>query len=78
MRHTSMNLRCVVWSRQSWQMCVQDSQQSVGNGKAYAVCSCSDIESETINKCGFKTEDLKQVALACNEGYTVKVSAMHL
>ena len=52
---------------------MQDSKTNVGNGKAYAVCTCDGPESETKSKCAFKTEDLAQAAIACDEGYTVKV-----
>ena len=52
---------------------MQDSQQHVGNGRAYAVCSCDGSESETTNKCGFTTEDVTKMAVACDEGYAVKV-----
>lgn len=52
---------------------LQDSKTNVGNGKAYAVCTCDGTESESHDKCAFKTEDLAQAALACDEGYTVKV-----
>lgn len=52
---------------------MQDSQQHVGNGRAYAVCSCDGSESETSNKCGFSTEDVTKMAVACDEGYAVKV-----
>lgn len=55
---------------------MQDSQQEVGNGRAYAVCSCDGSESETSDKCGFRTEDLKKMAVACDEGYAIKVRHM--
>ncbi|KAL3154641.1 hypothetical protein ABBQ32_014088 [Trebouxia sp. C0010 RCD-2024] len=51
---------------------LQDSQQHVSNGRAYAVCSCDGSESETSNKCGFSTEDVTKMAVACDEGYAVK------
>ena len=56
---------------------VQDSQQQVGNGRAYAVCSCDGNESETSDKCGFRTEDRAKMAVACDEGYAVKVWLSH-
>lgn len=52
---------------------MQDSQQHVGNGRAYAMCSCNGSESETSDKCGFRTEDRARMAVACDEGYAVKV-----
>lgn len=54
-------------------MHAQDAQQHVGNGRAYAVCSCHASESESSDKCGFRTGDLAKMAVACDEGYAVKV-----
>lgn len=61
----------------SWVVDVQDSQQHVGNGRGYAVCSCDSSESETTDKCGFRTEDRANMAVACDEGYAVKVGLSH-
>lgn len=52
---------------------MQESQQQVRNGRAYAVCSCDGSESETSDKCGFSTADRAKMAVACDEGYAVKV-----
>lgn len=61
----------------SWLVNVQDSQQHVGNGRAFAVCSCDRGESKTIDKCGFRTEDRAKMAVACDEGFAVKVGISH-
>lgn len=52
---------------------LQDAKAAVGNGRAYAVCTCDGAESEKKDKCGFRTEDLSLVAVACDEGYAVAV-----
>ena len=57
---------------------MQDSKTNVGNGKAYAVCTCDGPESESKSKCAFKTQDLAQAAVACDEGYTVKVGVCNV
>lgn len=65
----------IVLQYNSWVVEVQDSQQQVGNGRAYAVCSCDGSESETSDKCGFRTADRAKMAVACDEGYAVKVGS---